>query len=898
MSKQLETHDNTSSSLPNHVHASTADVKFSASEKVFEESGANDANDSRETDVKKKQVPSPASTEVTALIYGDIGTSPLYVYSSTFTSEPSYDDLLGALSLIIWTVTLMVSIKYVIIVLHADDEGEGGTFAIYSLLSRYVRFRSATLSTCGLLTPVQANIVCRDPREERSIKMERVEASSLPKTSKHTRSFIEGNATMKILLKVVGVLGVSLVMSDGILTPAQSVLGAIQGLRIVDDSISTATIVGVSCAILILLFLIQPFGTSRIGSCFAPIVIIWLGFNFFFGIYNLVEHDHSVLKAFSPSFAGQYLVRNKTEGWKSLGGILLAFTGVEALFADLGAFTRRAIQMSWLCFAYPCVLLAYIGQAAYISHHPEAYSNPFFNAVPPGMFYPSLVVAVLAAVVASQTMVTATFQLLSQIIKLSYFPQVKLVHTSKVFHGQIYIPWVNWLLMVGTIVVTVAYNNTTKLGQAYGVCVILVTFITTSMVSLVALIIWRIPLPLVLFGFLVFGALDGVYLSSALTKVPEGAWFTLILAILLSSIFVLWRFGKENQWAAESSDRLAPSEIIDFQHADRLSLQNIPINLRFTPTFGSAPISTIKGIGIFFDKSGLPNTTPTVFIHFLQKFQAAPAVAVFFHIRPLSIPSVAPEDRFTVNRCLGRFGSNVRNQFFRVTLRHGYTDEVVHRDLGMQIYEQLRGFVIREGAAAVGDTRASSSEKVGGMVEPMLSMEPTENMVNGQTVLPAPSDAHQENNNAIQTDTITSLSRPNSSFPQPPLHQQRQILIRHTLHLLSTAYTSQLLFIVGKSQMRIHETPGGKFQPRSWARKIALAAFLWLRSQSGSKVANLDVDVERIGTKSLSKRKATPAKESTSTKRAQVEVEAVVKQEEEDEDVDTTSDADNEKKLM
>ena len=187
-------------------------------------------------------------------------------------------------------------------------------------------------------------------------------------------------------------------------------LGAIQGLKVVDESISTATIIGVSCAILILLFLIQPFGITKIGSAFAPVVIIWLTFNFCFGIYNLAKFDYSVLKAFSPSFAISFFVRNKTDGWTSLGGILLAFTGVEALFADLGAFSREAIQLSWLCFAYPCLIFAYIGQAAYISRHKEAYSNPFFNAVPPGMFYPSLVIAIMAAIVASQTMITATFQ--------------------------------------------------------------------------------------------------------------------------------------------------------------------------------------------------------------------------------------------------------------------------------------------------------------------------------------------------------------------------------------------------------------------------------------------------------------------------------------------------------
>lgn len=326
------------------------------------------------------------------VIYGDIGTSPLYVYSSTFSSEPSHDDLLGALSLIIWSLTIMVSIKYILIVLRADDEGEGGTFAIYSLLTRY------------------ANIVQRDPREERGIKMERVSTAEFRNGNRQARTFLENSRVLQAFLKVVGVLGVSLVMSDGVLTPAQSVLGAIQGLEVVSDNITKSTIVGTSCAILILLFLIQPLGTSKLGTAFAPIVCLWLIFNLAFGIYNLVHFDHGVLKAFSPYFAGAWFVRNKTAGWRSLGGILLAFTGVEALFADLGAFSRRAIQLSWLCFAFPCLLVAYIGQAAYISQNKGAYSNPFFNSVPPGMLYPSLVVAILAAIVASQTMITATFQ--------------------------------------------------------------------------------------------------------------------------------------------------------------------------------------------------------------------------------------------------------------------------------------------------------------------------------------------------------------------------------------------------------------------------------------------------------------------------------------------------------
>ena len=240
--------------------------------------------------------------------------------------------------------------------------------------------------------------------------MQRYKTQDLSYSTQTLRSKIERSHFAKGLLKTIGVLAVSMVMSDGVLTPAQSVLGAVQGLNVVVPSISNSTVVGTTCGILILLYVLQPLGIEKLSKGFAPIVVVWLGIIGFSGVYNLVKHDWTVLKAFSPYFAFNYLVRNKEQGWRSLGGVLLAFTGVEALFADLGAFSMRAIQLSWLCYTYPLLLLSYLGQAAYLSQDPSAYSNSLFNSVPPGMLIPTLISAILAAIVASQAIITATFQ--------------------------------------------------------------------------------------------------------------------------------------------------------------------------------------------------------------------------------------------------------------------------------------------------------------------------------------------------------------------------------------------------------------------------------------------------------------------------------------------------------
>ncbi|KIW94967.1 potassium uptake protein [Cladophialophora bantiana CBS 173.52] len=711
------------------------------------------------------------------VIYGDIGTSPLYVYSSTFSSPPSREDLLGACSWIIWSLTIMVTIKYCFIVLRADDEGEGGTFALFSLLTRY------------------ANIVRRHPREAQMVRMERHMTGDLRKPARTARNLMERSSIVQWILKVLGVFGVALVMSDGVLTPAQSVLGAIQGIEVVSSNITQSTVIGSSCAILVVLFLLQPFGITKLASTFAPIVIVWLLFNAIFGIYNLAKHDASMLKAFSPYFAGNYLVRNGREGWINLGGILLAFTGCETLYADLGAFSAPAVRLSWLYFAYPCLLLSYIGQAAYLSDIPDAYNNPFFKTVPPGCVWPSLIIAILAAIVASQATITATFQLLTQIMKLSYFPQLKVVHVSKIFYGQIYMPIANWLLMTGTIVVTAAYTNTTNLGHAYGVCVILVTFLTTNMVAVVALIVWRYPLYVVAPVWLIFALWDGIFLSSALTKVPSGAWFTLALGVILVSFFILWRFGKEQQWKAEGFERIPTSDIL--QSTDSKSEHSR--KLKLAPAFGNEEITRINGIGVFFDKSGAPSTTPTAFIHFLQKFHAAPDVIIFFHLRPLEIPTVPAEERYQIIRCFmgnGQNGKKPMPNCYRVIIRHGYNDEVVSQNLGLLLHDQVHAFLSQEG---LGHEVAHSGGHMNGSKHVVLG----EKAVNSE----------------------------NTSLEQSELTER--------LTELQQAFSKQVVYIVGKEQLRVKGRT-------NIVRRAVLEAFLWVRENTRTKIQALNIPVDKL----------------------------------------------------
>ena len=336
------------------------------------------------------------------------------------------------------------------------------------------------------------------------------------------------------------------------------------------------------------------------------------------------------------------------------------------------------------------------------------------------------------------------------------------------------------------------------------------------MVSLVALIVWRLHFLIVAAGFLVFGTLDGLYLSSALTKVPDGAWFTLCLAILLSSIFVLWRYGKENQWHAESEDRVAPSQLLTELPQDAEKDGDGPV-LRLSSSMGGAPVTRLRGVGIYFDKTGSPNGTPSVFIHFLQKFQACPAVVVFFHIRPLSTPTIAPEDRFSVSRCFTRTSEkSTLRDFYRVIIRHGYADEVITSDLSLLIFENIRNFIIHERGLSSAPTPLPESP---------------------------PTSADESSSNSSSDPAATDHPPLNISAEFANLSKQQHV--REALSSLQTAYEDQVVHIVGKEQMRIREVRGWG-NVKGLSRKVALAGFLWLRSNTGSKVANMNLDVEKL----------------------------------------------------
>ncbi|KZT56800.1 potassium transporter [Calocera cornea HHB12733] len=455
------------------------------------------------------------------IIYSDIGTSPLYVLNGIWPATgdlPSDEDIIGGVSAIVWSMTLIPLLKYVIFALRfGTEEGEGGTFALFN----------------GIFPKKQY-----DEDEERALTGDSGVRSTPSSYGAVVRAF-------RVPLQAWAMFGTALTMADGILTPAVSVTSAVGGIAVAKPEV-TNDIIPISIAFLAALFLIQRFGTAKIAFIMSPFTFIWLVLIGGSGIANITFYP-GIWRAYDPSRAVLWFVR--TGNYDYLAGVLLAVTGSEALFANLGQFTRGAIQLSFVCVAYPCLILAYLGQGArLISDGEHALANVFYNTIPGpvsgGLWWFTYCFAIFATLIASQTMITAMFSLVQQLVNFHSFPPLRMLYTSELVQGQIYIPAVNWTLGAATIILVGAFQNLTNMTNAYGFAVSTVFIVTSSLVAVQIPLVKRLPWVLGLAFFIFFGFFDGIFWGASLRKVPLGAWVPLMIGVVLWLVMMFWTWAK------------------------------------------------------------------------------------------------------------------------------------------------------------------------------------------------------------------------------------------------------------------------------------------------------------------------------------------------------------------
>ncbi|KAD3066561.1 hypothetical protein E3N88_34441 [Mikania micrantha] len=567
------------------------------------------------------------------VVYGDIGTSPLYVFSSTFTDGIKHeDDILGVLSLIFYTITIIPVLKYVIIVLRANDNGDGGTFALYSKLCRYAKV--------GLIPSEQP--------EDREVSNFQLELPNEGNTiAKKVKKYLENSNFAKFSLLFAAMLGTSMVIGDGVLTPSISVLSAVSGLKEATDAMTEGRIVIISVIILITLFMVQRFGTDRVGYSFAPIICLWFSLISGIGVYNFIKFDPSVIKAINPKYIIDYFKRNGKDGWISLGGVVLAITGTEAMFADLGHFTVKSIQISMGCVVYPALVTAYSGQASWLRKNMDQVADTFYKSAPDALYWPVFVVAVMAAIIASQAMISGTFSIIKQSLSLGCFPRVQVLHTSAKYEGQVYIPEMNYLLMIGCVLVTVSFRTTENIGHAYGIAVIFAETLTSGFMVLIMLVIWKTNILLVILFVLVISSTEYIYLSSVLYKFADGGFLPFSFAIVLMFIMCTWNYVYRAKYNYELDHKVSQEAIKDI----------------VTDT----NIKRMEGLAIFY--SELAHGIPPIFKHYVDNIPALHSVIVFVSIKSLPVSRVAPEERFLFRRVKPK-----DLYVFRCVVRYGYTD--------------------------------------------------------------------------------------------------------------------------------------------------------------------------------------------------------------------------------
>ncbi|VFQ59901.1 unnamed protein product [Cuscuta campestris] len=566
------------------------------------------------------------------VVYGDLGTSPLYVFYNTFPHgiEES-EDVIGALSLIIYSLTLIPLLKYVFIVCRASDNGQGGTFALYSLLCRHAKIKTIPNQH---RTDEELTTYSRNAFHEQSLAAK-------------TKRWLEAYAFRSNAVLILVLVGTCMVIGDGILTPAISVLSATGGIKVVRPQMNSDVVVLVAVVLLIGLFSMQHYGTDKVGWMFAPVVLLWFLLIGGIGIYNISHYDPSVLKAFSPLYIYRYLNRGGKDAWTSLGGIMLSITGTEALFADLSYFPLPAIQLAFTIVVFPCLLLAYCGQAAYLINNKEHVVDAFYRSIPESIYWPVFVVATMAAIVASQAVISATFSIIKQALALGCFPRVKVVHTSKKFLGQVYIPDINWVFMLLCIAVTAGFKNQSQIGNAYGTAVVIVMLVTTLLMVFVMLLVWHCHWTLVV-AFTGLSLLaECTYFSAVLFKVDQGGWVPLAIAAAFLAIMYVWHYGTVKRYEFELHSKVSMAWI-----------------LGLGPSLG---LVRVPGIGLVYTE--LASGVPHIFSHLITNLPATHSTVVFVCVKYLPVYTVPEDERFLVRRIGPK---NFR--MFRCVARFGYKD--------------------------------------------------------------------------------------------------------------------------------------------------------------------------------------------------------------------------------
>ncbi|XP_022137090.1 potassium transporter 11-like isoform X2 [Momordica charantia] len=658
------------------------------------------------------------------IVYGDLGTSPLYVFYNTFPDGvEDTEDLIGALSLIIYSLTLIPLIKYVFIVCKANDNGQGGTFALYSLLCRHAK----------ILT-----IPNHDHTDEKLTTYSRSTYREQSFAAK-TKRWLEGHHFKKNMLIVLVLVGSCMVIGDGILTPAISVLSAVGGINVGRAKISNDVAVLVAIAILIVLFSMQRYGSDKVGWLFAPVVFVWFILIGGIGIFNIWKYDNSVLRAFSPVYIYWYFKRGGKAGWTSLGGIMLSITGTEALFADLSHFPVSSIQIAFTVVVFPCLLLAYSGQAAYLMKNPDYVVGAFYHSIPDNIYWPVFVVATAAAVVASQATISATFSLVKQALALGCFPRVKVVHTSKKFRNQIYIPDINWILMVLCIAVTAGFKNQSQIGNASGTAVIIVMLVTTFLMTLIMILVWRCHWTLVLLFTCLSLIVEGTYFSSVVQKVYQGGWVPLVIAAAFFIIMYVWHYGTAKRYEIEMHSKVSMAWI-----------------LGLGPSLG---LVRVPGIGLVYTE--LASGVPHIFSHFITNLPAIHSVVVFVCLKCLPVCTVPEEERFLVKRIGPR---NFR--MFRCVARYGYKD--LHKrddDFEKKLFDSLFLFVRLESLLDAGSSESDVSSLLDQQTEATIDFQPEKPNSNRSSVeltdLPTADSIQLANSPLQQNHTIISPSQEN-----------------------------------------------------------------------------------------------------------------------------------------